>query len=155
MTIWEESRIQKSERASLLHCRSTCIYCVSHIRDCIRPPKVSFLEYWYVWLALAYKIYVVGLLYRCICWYITSLLGDLRARSASRSPRRKKSYNEHHTPEGALTDNCGEREWQQRIECLRDSERTSLHCCFIFTDITWSRPSLRGDKRASGYCWLT
>ena len=31
------------------------------------PPKVHLLEYCYVWLALAYKIYVVGLLYQCIC----------------------------------------------------------------------------------------
>ena len=149
MTIWEESRVQKSERASLLHRRSACICCVSHtsIRDCIRPPKVHFLEYWYVWLALAYKIYVVGLLYRCICWYITSLLGDPRARSARRSPRCEKSHTVHHTPDGAPTD-----KWRKGLTA---AEGTSLHCCFMFTDSTWSRPSLRGERRASGYCWLT
>ena len=69
--------------------------------------------------------------------------------------RAYNSYNVHHKPEGALTVKCGERDWQQRDECLRESEGTSLHCCFMFTDISWSRLSLRGEKGASGYCWLT
>lgn len=83
---------------------------------------------------------------------LRNLLWDPRARSARRSPL---CNNVHHTPEGALTDNCGETDWQQRNEHLRDSEGTSLRCCFMFTDLTWSCPSLRGEKRASGYCWLT